>query len=165
MYDNDSVESNYLPKNDYSQANTVMTRQVRAVAAVTFFVTGLASFLMYLGAHFLALSFAAFQSVVFFIAIIRPLNHPYKPIAKFISRSFPLGEAEHLLPLRFAAQIGLTFLISSLLSSLFSLEIATFLLVICSLAAALNAFANICLACLFYPRVQLLRSKISKITR
>lgn len=165
MYNNDSVESNSASKMVDWQANTVMTRQVRAVATVTFFVTGSASLLMYLDAHFLALSLTAFQSVVFLIAVFRPLNHPYKLIAKLISQMFPLGEAEHPLPLRFAAQIGLGFLIASLLSSLISLGVATFILLICSLAAAINAFANVCIACLFYPRVQVLRSKISKITR
>jgi len=137
-----------------------MTRQVRAVATVTFVVTGAAAVAMFLGFQYLGLALAVLQASVFVRAVRTPDRHPYRLLARPIAVLFPLGEAEHPLPLRFAAQIGCGFIGAALVATPFSSVAAVVFLASCSLAAALNAFANLCLACLLYPRVQLIGSSM-----
>jgi hypothetical protein len=144
---------------------TLMTRQVRAVAAVTFVVTALAAGAFATGAVAVGFLLAGVQAAAFVTAIRTPGRHPYRVPARSIGRWFPAGEAEHPLPLRFAAQVGLGFMVVTLLAAVFSAPLAAVFAAACAGAAALNAFANLCIACHLYPRVQLLRSRLGILTR
>jgi len=144
---------------------TLMTRQVRAIAAVTFVVTALAACAFASGLVTLGFLLTGVQAAAFVSAIRTPGRHPYRVPARSISRWFPSGEAEHPLPLRFAAQVGLCFMVVALLAAVYSGPLAAVFAAACAGAAALNAFANLCIACHLYPRVQLLRSRLGTVRR
>ena len=144
---------------------TLMTRQVRAVATVTFLVTALAAGAFATDAVALGFLLTGVQAAAFVTAIRTPGRHPYRVPARLIVRWFPTGEVEHPLPLRFAAQVGLGFMVVTLLAAVFYSPLAAVFAAACAGAAALNAFANLCIACHLYPRWQLLRLRLGILTR
>jgi len=168
MYDRpfpDHTERLTAQPSDPATITYPMTRQVRAVATVTFVVTALAAGAFASGALIAGFVLAGVQAAAFLSAIRTPARHPYRVPARVISGRFPVGEAEHPLPLRFAAQVGFGFMVATLIAAMISTPLATLFAAACAGAAALNAFANLCIACHLYPRVQLMRSRAGILRR
>lgn len=138
------------------------SRSVRASAAITN-VALLATAALYVIDAASGTALIMVQATIFALAWCRPHAHPYRRLASFILTRFPAGEPEHPLPVRFASAVGFVFMFFALCGAFAgSAPTALLFTIACSTAAALNAYAGICLACLAYPRVRLFTSRISR---
>ena len=137
-------------------------RLVRSTAAISTFTLLIAAMANVLGQTLAASVALVVQLIAFTAGWKSPQKLPYKPLARLLRPFFPIGEAEHQLPIRFAALVGLCFTVPALVSTLSGWHTAGIMLtLLCGAASALNAFKGVCLACLIYPRLQITRSRIS----
>jgi hypothetical protein len=140
------------------------SRSVRASAAITNAVLLAAAF-SYLADTATGTVLMFVQATVFAVAWRWPHAHPYRKFAAAIAARFPSGEAEHPRPVRFAAAVGFVFMVLALVGAFTGSPLMALLFTLaCSAAAALNAYAGICLACLAYPRLRLLTSRLTAST-
>lgn len=137
-------------------------RKVRAGAAVSNAVL-LAAAALYLSTPAAGAGVLAAQSVVFLLARRSPGRHPYRAAIRYIAPLFPAGEPEHPLPVRFAAAVGATFTLAALAAAAAAAAPLVLALTLgCAFAAGLNAYADLCLACLAYPRLRLLAARLTR---
>jgi hypothetical protein len=95
------------------------------------------------------------QMTAFMLGWRNPKHHPYRHLARRMAVLFPAGPGEHPLPVRFAALVGVAFTGPALVATLSGFSSIAFLFAAaCAVAAALNGFGGICLACKLYPRIQ-----------
>lgn len=143
-----------------------MTWDVRSTATITFLVTMVTTILFAFDFIVMALFLSLLQTFAFLGAIIKPKKHIYRFPARLIREWFPIGEPEHPLPLKFAAQIGFVIMVlATSAGSLSSPKTAMIFAATCAVAAGLNAFANLCIACLLYPRMQIILGKFGGFAR
>lgn len=131
------------------------SRQVRATAALS--TAALVTTATSLATDTIAVAVVVLvvQVLAFLAGWRAPSRHPYREVARRLSPLFPQGEAEHPLPMRFAAFVGLLCTAPALLAVLAGwTKLALLLALVCAAAAGLNAFGGICLACQLYPRLQ-----------
>jgi hypothetical protein len=115
------------------------------------------------GLQIAAIVLLGLQTTAFMIGWRVPRHHPYRFVARRIVGLFTPGPGEHPLPVRFAAFVGLLFSGPALGAAAAGLTAAAATLaLVCAIAAALNAFAHLCLACLLYPRLQRLSNKLRR---
>lgn len=132
-------------------------RVVRANATITTIVLALALF----APRPLTIALLAFQTLAFSYGIWFPSWSPYPKISKALGlkRFYKQGHGEHPKPVRFSQMVGLTFVLPAFLALSFGFTWGLVLVAFCLFASALNAFAGICLACMMYPRIALLKHK------
>jgi adenylate cyclase len=143
-------DSTVEPMSNSSPAHNV----VRATAAITTLVLAVAVVALQ-SSPTLATLLLVVQTVVFTVGWVRPRMHPYRAIARTIAKLFGDDTPEHPLPVRFASLVGSLFTVLALTLALFGLTAgATLITSTAMAAAAANAFADWCVACLLYPRVR-----------
>ena len=132
-------------------------RLVRANATITTIVLTLTL----LCPRPITLILLALQALVFSSGIWLPKWNPYPKISRFLvlTKLFKQGDGEHPKPIRFSQEVGLCFILPAFLLLSFGVSWGLALVAFCLFASALNAFAGVCLACLMYPRLNILRHK------
>lgn len=127
---------------------------VRATAALSTVVLAAGAALLVL-VPALAPVLLGVQTLVFATGWLRPAAHPYRVPAAFLAPRFGTSEPEHPLPVRFASLAGTFVTAGSFLAALSGQPaLAVGFAVVATAAAAANAFADWCAACVLYPRVR-----------
>ena len=133
-------------------------RLVRSNALLTTFLLGATLFVpRLLGIALLVLQAFAFSASIWF-----PKMSPGPSLSRrlFLVKLFKKGESEHSKPIRFSQQVGLLFVLPSLILLMFGFSAGLVLVAFCFTASALNAFFGLCIACKLYPRVRLVQYHI-----
>jgi len=141
----------------------VDVRIVRGSALLTFLVTLLAGVALLTGQPTAAVILLAAQVIAFSLGIWRLPAQPWSRLARLtgLYRVFPAGPAEHRLPVRFSQQVGLLCVAPALIATVVGwVPVAVVFTLACAGAAALNAFANLCLACRIYPAWRLVLARV-----
>jgi len=141
----------------------VDVRIVRASALLTLLITLIAGLALLTGRSTLAVILLAVQVIAFSLGIWRLPAQPWSRIARLtgLFRVFPTGPAEHALPVRFSQQVGLLCVLPALIAALAGWSVVAIVFALaCAGASALNAFANICLACRVYPTWRLVTGRL-----
>jgi len=145
-----SSDTTVVPMMNTGPAHNV----VRATAAITTLVLAAAVVALQISPS-LAVSLLAVQTVVFTVGWVRPRLHPYRGLARTFAGLFGDNTPEHPLPVRFASLVGSLFTVLASALALLGLTAgATAVAFAAMAAAAANAFADWCVACLLYPRVR-----------
>lgn len=141
-----------------TQPVLIDNRLVRSNALLTTFVLFICLFVpRTVGIALLLLQAFAFSTSIWF-----PKMSPYPFLSRrlFLFKLFKKGEGEHRKPIRFSQQVGLLFVLPSLILLMFGFSAGLVLVAFCFTASALNAFFGLCIACKLYPRVRLAQYRI-----
>ena len=138
-------------------------RLVRANATLTTLILALAL----IAPNILTIALLTLQALAFSLAIWVPKWNLYTRFSKGVNlpRLYKRGEPEHPKAIRFSQEVGLLFTLPALTLLSLGYSAGLVLVAFCLIASALNAFAGVCLACLIYPRLSILKYRLRHILR
>jgi hypothetical protein len=148
-----------MPKSKANQDPLIDSRRVRANALITTAI--FASTLLVPSAFKIIL--VSIQVIAFSLGVFIPKYHPYGWVSGHtrLFKLFPRGHGEHPKAIRFSQKVGLIFAVPALVLLISgNSALALIPIGLCLIAAGLNAFMDICLACLIYPRFTLVRHRV-----
>jgi len=138
----------------------VNSSRVRGSALINFIVLGATLAFALSQKDKVVMLLMSYQLLTFYRAA---WGEPLKVTKWFCERIavlFGPGISESSLPVKFSAKIGFFLSLMALLASWLEPLNLVFIL-LCFVASALNAFTGICIACKLYPRVQIIKSRVS----